>query len=43
MLEQGIKILPGTGRGTTSGSEVVEGSSPPSAFGCHLPVPGRIC
>ncbi len=38
-----LKILPGTGRGTTQRSGVVERVTPPSALtGCHLPVPGRI-
>ena len=37
------EILPGTGRGTTSDCEVVEGSTPPSALtGCHLPGTGRV-
>ena len=33
---------PERGGGPPSASSVVEGSTPPSAFGCHLPVPGRI-
>ena len=42
------KILPGTGRGTIrrrangGGGLQSRGEPPPSAFGCHLPVPGRI-
>jgi hypothetical protein len=47
MLEQGMQILPGTGRGTAR--SVVEGPSnlgggidpSVSASRCHLPVPGR--
>ncbi len=41
-------ILPGTGRGTIhrrvngGGGGVQADRPPPSAFGCHLPVPGRI-
>jgi SAM-dependent methyltransferase len=33
---------PERGRGPPSVCRVVEGPTPPSAFGCHLPVPGRI-
>ncbi len=47
MLEQGIKILPGTGRGTirrmVEGPRSVGAIDPSvSASRCHLPVPGRI-
>jgi len=43
MLIQSRKILPGTGRGTTEQSSVVEGAPSVSTACCHLPVPGRIC